>query len=436
VPSLSRPVDPLIDHRPRLRKATVTLPRADVPVSTLRAETKGRIPPFAPIVVLVLILFYRKPDAWVNPQFWAEDGTVFFAQQHEFGLSALFVPYAGYLHLIPRLIAQVSSLFPVSMAPMLYNASAILMTSLVGLKLLSPRVNLPNKPWFILSLGLVPHSGEIFLNATNIQWFGALALLLLVIQEPPRSRWQTAGDFFALILVGLTGPFSLLFAPVVLLGVQQWRGTRVYRFCFCSLVLILGLVQGCLVYEARTAEGASLMTWSILVRLLGHRFLGTLFLGETLSATLPLWVLFGFIALSMIATGWFLWKGKGVWGGKGRIYVLVFLLAGLFILGTTLFKFRSSPEVLLLFANGDRYYYLPRLLVVWSILIGMSAGGLGRRVAMGLVLLSVLAAASSQFQSRAFENYNWKEYAKQIERGKSLLIPINPQGWYVAWTAR
>jgi hypothetical protein len=53
-----------------------------------------------------LVLAYRKTDALMNPQLWAEDGSVFFIQNDLLGLKALWTPHAGYLHVLPRLISS------------------------------------------------------------------------------------------------------------------------------------------------------------------------------------------------------------------------------------------------------------------------------------------------------------------------------------------
>src|SRR3954469_13020568 len=54
------------------------------------------------------ILFARRPDMVLNPQFWAEDGPVFFAQARIHGIAALVEPYAGYFHTVLRLVAWIA----------------------------------------------------------------------------------------------------------------------------------------------------------------------------------------------------------------------------------------------------------------------------------------------------------------------------------------
>src|SRR5258708_12821630 len=64
-----------------------------------------------------LILFSRRPDAILNPQFYAEDGTYWYADAYHFGFRCLFIPEAGYLLTVPRLLALFTPFFPFSFLP-------------------------------------------------------------------------------------------------------------------------------------------------------------------------------------------------------------------------------------------------------------------------------------------------------------------------------
>ena len=56
------------------------------------------------IALAFLVIASRRPDAILNAQFFAEDGPVWFFDTYRLGaLPALFLPQAGYLHLLQRL---------------------------------------------------------------------------------------------------------------------------------------------------------------------------------------------------------------------------------------------------------------------------------------------------------------------------------------------
>src|SRR5260370_35293416 len=71
--------------------------------------------------LIFILLILRRPDCVTNPQFWAEDGNLFFRWQLLYGLKAcLFLPYNGYLCVMQRLIAASASWFPVYYVPLVY----------------------------------------------------------------------------------------------------------------------------------------------------------------------------------------------------------------------------------------------------------------------------------------------------------------------------
>jgi hypothetical protein len=57
----------------------------------------------------IAVVIARRPDAVTNAQFWAEDGTIWFATAYDHGgFASLFVPYNGYLQTFSRLVAALS----------------------------------------------------------------------------------------------------------------------------------------------------------------------------------------------------------------------------------------------------------------------------------------------------------------------------------------
>jgi hypothetical protein len=81
--------------------------------------------------LLAAIIVVRRPDAVTNPQFWAEDGYVFFYENLTLGFPhALAKLYFGFPYLAHRLIAFAGGLVPFALAPRVYTTSAIAITAL------------------------------------------------------------------------------------------------------------------------------------------------------------------------------------------------------------------------------------------------------------------------------------------------------------------
>jgi hypothetical protein len=61
------------------------------------------------IVAGVIFAFLKLDTAHIDRTLWGEDGAIFINQAREFGFSSLWITYAGYFHLYPRLVAWLSS---------------------------------------------------------------------------------------------------------------------------------------------------------------------------------------------------------------------------------------------------------------------------------------------------------------------------------------
>src|SRR5437764_12478785 len=72
-----------------------------------------------------LIVFSRSPDALLNAQFYAEDGSLFYRDAYQSGLHSLLMTYSGYFHRLLRLTALLAWLFRFSWAPMVMTTVAI-----------------------------------------------------------------------------------------------------------------------------------------------------------------------------------------------------------------------------------------------------------------------------------------------------------------------
>ena len=203
--------------------------KLDVMISTTMGRiTRAPISYLHAIVFLLgfLIVFSRRPDAILNAQFWAEDGKYWYADAYSFGWHSLVMPEAGYLHLLPRLAALLSLLFPLAIAPLVMNLCAIVFQIFPVNLFLSSRfgsIALETRLFSCLLYLAVPNSFEIHANATNIQWHFALIGCMVLLSQPQINL--TVGrqifDLAALALVSLDSPVGMLLIPIA--GIVWWQ---------------------------------------------------------------------------------------------------------------------------------------------------------------------------------------------------------------------
>ncbi len=214
-------------------------------------------PPRGLSVLLGVVYFAaavsRRPTTLTKPQFWAEDGALFYQQAHTTGfLPSLTSAYGGYLHTLPRLAAGISLLLPLADGPLLFNLVALLTQSLPPTFLASTRMARLGPLWIRILLGFlyvgVPNVPRVLGNLTNAQWHLAVLSLLIVVAAPPRSVWAATFDVVALAIGAVTGPFALFLCPIaVVVAVVRrdaWAVRRAVILFFGALTLPWTLTAG------------------------------------------------------------------------------------------------------------------------------------------------------------------------------------------------
>ncbi|QSB22715.1 hypothetical protein [Curtobacterium sp. 24E2] len=167
---------------------------------------------------------------------WAEDGGVFLRERLALGpVDSLLHPYAGYLHLVPRLLVDAAWALPVEEYARALSAAACLVVGAVALTVfLLARDVVPQWPLRALLaavpalLPLAPH--EISGNVANLHWFLLFACPWLFAHRA-RSWWASGVVAVLTGFVVLTELQTVLFLPMLLLawfplrdasGVRAW----------------------------------------------------------------------------------------------------------------------------------------------------------------------------------------------------------------------
>ena len=86
--------------------------------------------------------------------------------------------------------------------------------------------------------------------------------------------------------------------------------------------------------------------------------------------------------------------------------------------------------------NGDRYFYISRVLLVWLLVLEWDATPRAvawtvRALCLGGVLLHV-----PHFIIPALPNYRWAEHCDPIRRGEPANIYTLPEGWWIEYVGR
>jgi hypothetical protein len=378
---------------------------------------------------LAALLALRKPDALLNPQLWAEDGSVFLVEQEQGGAAAILQPYMGYLHLLPRLTAwSAAQLLDPAWWPAWYNGIAFLVWCGVLARTLSPRLPLPHRPWLALAVIAGPQTGEILGTITNAQWVTALLLVQQTLLRRPETTAQRAGDLLLVAGAGLTGPFAAALLPLF-----AWKWWRERDRDALAALLVAGAAAAWQLAHllptagATGAPGDPLQALVIVTR----RLLIWPFLGTGAAHGLP----HGLIAGAGIAAGtaFLAWALRPHPRREVRLRLLG--AAGLLLAAGVL---RTRPDTWpqddLIFA--DRYFFLPRLLLVWLVILELDA--VPRLTAWGarLALAAFVLLPAPRFILPAAPDFRWREHCAPIRAGTPARIPILPEDWILDYPGR
>jgi hypothetical protein len=391
-------------------------------------------------LIALLILFSRRPDAILNAQFYAEDGTFWYADAYHHSWHCLFMSEQGYLHTVPRLVALFALIFPLALAPFVMNLIALFFQILPINFFLSSRFN--SIPLSIRVLGgllylAVPNSFEIHANATNIQWHLALLACLVILANSPSATAWKIFDASILVLASVDSPLGI---PLVALVAGIWWIRREKRAELQLLALVPGtMIEISVLLFSQTRRLAS--NGANLTRL-GSILGGQVFMSSILGVRTLMQFHFGHMRYLLVLELCATFIGLAV-----VIYALLFAPTELklFILFSAsilamalhhpLATMEPTPgqwELLRIPGFGNRYYFFPMLAffacLIWMVTNTTWTAKLPRRAALLILLLSPIGILRD-WRYKPFVDFNFPKYVAMFERaapGTRVVIPTNP----------
>ena len=174
-------------------------------------------------IIFVLLLFSRWPSQILTPKLYEEDSYVFAQDSERDGWGSILIPYHGYLLVIPRIVSVILvEFFPERFLPFAFNLSALLITSLVALRIFQLQTGTFLAIASALMIVLVPNpgTGEPFLSLCCLHFFCAI-LLVCEYWPPEHDPIQPALRGAILFLIGISGPEVIILLPVI--------GWRLYK---------------------------------------------------------------------------------------------------------------------------------------------------------------------------------------------------------------
>lgn len=395
------------------------------------------------VVAAFAIVVLRRPDAVLNPQFWAEDGKYWYAEAYNLGaIHSLLLPHTGYFQTISRLTAAFTMMFPLAWAPFIFISVAIIAKVLPVILILSSRFSslIPSfrtrvlLPFIYLAL---PNSWEVHANLTNAQSHLALLAFMVIIAEPNDHLAWRLFDIVMILLAGLSTPASILLIPIAArwwwIHRGKWPLIILITTCCCGLIQATSFLLTAQQTRILEPLGA---TPELFIRILsGQVFLAAL-IGQK-----------GYEQI-FSPSGWY------------TAFASVVAVLGLMVVVKALFKAPEELRLFIIFAAMmfgsalitpnlratvprweasawpgicGRYWFIPMIAFV-TVLLWMTGKSCSRilRVFASLALVVMVVGIILDWRHHPFFDFQFREHARQFEtapKGAEVIIPINPPGW-------
>lgn len=355
-------------------------------------------------VVCTAVLVARLPSG-LSDTLWAEDGSRFLSQAlNDPALPTLIEPYAGYLHVLPRLLSLLVAQMPVLLMARANNylaCAAVGVTAMVvfacARSVMTAR--LP-RAWLALGPALLPVvAQEAVGSLANLHWF-LLWGCFWVLWHRGERWWTVAAATAFMTLATLSEIQCALLVPVAVIAsvVQRkkplWTLLPTLAWAACSVWQLAVTMS-----HPRPGEH-HIPSLTVLTRLFSGDVLLTLLSNDP--STLQYWLEHGAWKLPLILgalfAGLLLYSLlRGDWAVRGAGVTAVTSAVALYALAITVNELpneltplpETTPADLLL-----RYAIAPQLLLLTAIALGWSVAlRRGSRLMMLLVAVSVLTTA-------------------------------------------
>jgi hypothetical protein len=401
-------------------------------------------------VLLWALLVLRKPDMLTNPQLFAEDGGAFFAEQLVHPGTALIHPYNGYLHVVPRLIALVESVFPVSVVPVICALLTVAIQALC--------FSVFFQPWnrHIIASDLlraaaclvmtVAFEGEEAVSFSGVlMWYLFFAAALLLCR-PAGDRIQPLW-LVVMALCGLSCAPLLVILPLAVWRAWKCKGEqRALALVLCGTLIIqlavfastprtdhAAPIGGSLFLFTSQVGASTLVTWlyrGVLAPLIGKDISKAMndlpSIGMTLITYTAVIVVLTWVVLRVNA--------------RQRLYLAFAMYASLGTIALSLFVrnllwMAQSITGILLF-TAPRYFILASILSVYIVCMVVERTS-WRHEVQAAVLVAVFALGiRGNFAVPAYPDFHWKTHVPAIESWKRthagpLVIPIAGAPWVI-----
>lgn len=385
------------------------------------------------------LIIVRIPHAILHGRFWAEEGSIFFANAwHLTWSEALFAVHTGYLNLTANAAGLLASCFPLAQAPLVTAAIALLIHLVPAILILTSRTPWTQHRWTafaaLLALALPPAAQETWLNSINSQHHLAIAVGIILALDTERTRVRFF-HYAVLLLAALSAPAAWFLSPLLILRALQERSPQ-------RTIQTLIFVGGIAVELALFFQPGE-RTFGMPISVFGGVLLIKHILLPMLDAERAISVIEGLRSRYMVGERplWPLLIVAALYGvsllaalRRPTSSPLWFLL-GAGILTASYVSALGDKMGLLEYVGGGRYQLVPHALIMMALLsFSATETGLRSYLAAGLFgwIIAAQTATLLLWNAPYTTGADWRSEVETWQRDSTHQLRIWPDGWAVA----
>lgn len=371
--------------------------------------------------ISLIFLYYRRPDAFRTPQFYAEDATIFFTQAYYEGFTSIDNIYSGYLHTYERITAILLEYSGIGYQhfPMLYIL-AWMLPLFYSIWLLISRSGFKPFTALIVSLlpALIPVHTEAILNLTNVQWILCTCAAIIAFSKPPSNWFLRIIDLIFIMLAVTSSPVSVFILFIFLYGRFTLKHHPSYLItAFVGTVIqVLSMLK-----SARyTSHSLPFESWFLKANRYVFNQFTYPFVGfkEVYRPDMFYYIFSIVLIIILVFTGIYLWSKKNHAGVVCFFMLLATMSLNIFA------SVKTFQTIHPMFGNM-RYFYLPTFFLLMMIFFVLKDTKL-RTIFIPVILVWITCINVYVYKRMVYPDLGWKQQAIMLQNKQKISAPILP----------
>ncbi len=365
----------------------------------------------------VLILFVRRPDQFLAPYIWVEDGAKLLPDFLAYGWSSFFMPVQGYLILATKLLTLSSFSISFLHFATVSLVLTVIATAAVIVFIAAAPTDLRLKPLCAIAVLLIPTDPEVFAVGEYIFWWAGLLIILALVWTPGGGANWTR--WFAIGFGGLSSPIIIPLSALFVLRAWYLRDRRDELITLALVLAVVAIQASVMLATTDRVASLNVVNWQE-GRAVIERFFGS-FIGGSYGINARTRLITGAVVLALIV-------GASI---RAPFTYKLLLLALLLIVATTIH--RNPASILNPYSAGPRYFFYPYVLLSWLLIcVAASSKWIAARIGAAVIVGCTMIIGLAHL-SRYHAHINWEQQVRSCAASEIYGLPVHFDGTSAPW---